>query len=106
MRCIVEGTSLFVWSITDRTFSVLVERAASEGWEGTPGRPPARGTEEEMEPDDLLCSRNARSQKTLVEHAQWDPPSPPSRGKVEERCSFDSRSGWTKLVDLSADTGF
>jgi len=25
-----------------------------------------------MEPDDLLCSRNARSQTTLVGHAQWD----------------------------------
>ena len=25
-----------------------------------------------MEPDDLLCSRNARSQKTLVGRAQWE----------------------------------
>ena len=25
-----------------------------------------------MEPDDLLCSCNARSQKTLVGHAQWE----------------------------------
>ena len=24
-----------------------------------------------MEPDDLLCSRNARSEKTLVGRAQW-----------------------------------
>jgi hypothetical protein len=31
-----------------------------------PGRPPARGTEEGMEPDDLLCSRNARPRKTLA----------------------------------------
>ena len=31
----------------------------------------ARRTEEGMEPDDLLCSRNARPQKTLVGRAQW-----------------------------------
>jgi len=30
-----------------------------------------RGTEEGMEPDDLLCSRNARPQKALVGRAQW-----------------------------------
>jgi hypothetical protein len=32
-----------------------------------------------MEPDDLLCSRNARPQKTLVGRAEWkiiQPPSP------------------------------
>jgi hypothetical protein len=29
-----------------------------------------------MEPDDLLCSRNARSQKTLVGHAQWETSEP------------------------------
>jgi hypothetical protein len=28
------------------------------------------GTEEEMEPDDLLCSRNARPPKALVGRAQ------------------------------------
>jgi len=27
---------------------------------------------EGMEPDDLLCSRNARPQKALVGHAQWE----------------------------------
>jgi len=31
-----------------------------------------------MEPDDLLCSRNARSQKTLVGRAQWKINQPPS----------------------------
>jgi hypothetical protein len=31
-----------------------------------PGRPPARGTEEGMEADDLLCSRNARSGTPLT----------------------------------------
>jgi hypothetical protein len=30
------------------------------GWARQPGRPPARGTEEGMEPDDLLCSRNLK----------------------------------------------
>ena len=33
----------------------------SQGTIGQPGRPPARGTEGGLEPDDLLCSRNARS---------------------------------------------
>ena len=32
----------------------------------------ARGTEEGMDPDDLLCSRNARPQKALVGRAQWE----------------------------------
>ncbi len=40
--------------------------------------PPVRGTEAEMEPDDLLCSRNARSPKTLVGRAQWKIIQPPS----------------------------
>jgi len=31
-----------------------------------------------MEPDDLLCSRNARPQKALVERAQWKIIQPPS----------------------------
>ena len=31
-----------------------------------------------MEPDDLLCSRNARSQKALVGRAQWEINQPPS----------------------------
>ena len=31
-----------------------------------------------MEADDLLCSRNARSQKTLVGRAQWKITQPPS----------------------------
>ena len=34
--------------------------------------PVAHGTEEGMEPDDLLCSRNARPQKALVGRAQWE----------------------------------
>ena len=31
-----------------------------------------------MEPEDLLCSRNARPQKALVERAQWKIIQPPS----------------------------
>jgi hypothetical protein len=31
-----------------------------------------------MEPDVLLCSRNARPQKALVERAQWKINQPPS----------------------------
>ena len=31
-----------------------------------------------MEPDDLLCSRNARPQKALVGRAQWKINQPPS----------------------------
>ena len=31
-----------------------------------------------MEPDDLLCSRNARPEKALVERAQWKINQPPS----------------------------
>jgi hypothetical protein len=30
------------------------------------------GAEEGIEPVDLLCSRNARPQKALVGHAQWE----------------------------------
>ena len=32
-----------------------------------------------MEPDDLLCSRNARPQKALVGRAQWKINQPPSQ---------------------------
>ena len=45
-----------------------------------------------MEPDDLLCSRNARPQKALVGRAQWkinQPPSPEITselgGSIEDR---------------------
>jgi len=31
-----------------------------------------------MEPDDLLCSRNARPEKALVGRAQWKTNQPPS----------------------------
>jgi len=35
-----------------------------------------------MEPDDLLCSRNARPQKALVGHAQWKINQPPSLKEI------------------------
>ena len=57
----------------------------------------ARRTEEGMEPDDLLYSRNARPEKALVGRAQWKIIQPPSlkreRASLEGACiSFDARS--------------
>jgi hypothetical protein len=46
--------------------------------EGAAGALLARRTEEGMEPDDLLCSRNARPEKALVGRAQWKINQPPS----------------------------
>jgi hypothetical protein len=43
----------------------------------------ARRTEEGMEPDDLLCSRNARSRTPLVGRAQWKISQPPSLGSEQ-----------------------
>ena len=40
-----------------------------------------------MEPDDLLCSRNARPQKALVGRAQWKINQPPSLER--ERASLE-----------------
>ena len=37
-----------------------------------------------MEPDDLLCSRNARPQKALVGRAQWKINQPPSLKRNEQ----------------------
>ena len=37
-----------------------------------------------MEPDDLLCSRNARPQKALVGRAQWKINQPPSLRENEQ----------------------
>ncbi len=37
-----------------------------------------------MEPDDLLCSRNARPQKALVGRAQWKINQPPSWRENEQ----------------------
>ena len=40
-----------------------------------------------MEPDDLLCSRNARPEKALVGRAQWKINQPPSLKR--ERASLE-----------------
>ena len=50
----------------------------------------ARRTEEGMEPDDLLCSRNARSRTPLVGRAQWKINQPPSLER--ERASLERPS--------------
>ena len=52
-----------------------------------PGALLARRAEEGMEPDDLLCSRNARPPKALVGRAQWKISQPPSLKR--ERASLD-----------------
>jgi len=63
--------------------------------------PFAPGTEEGMEPDDLLCSRNAWSRTPLVGRAQWKINQPPSlrdyerdwRDHLYGRWSLDLCSG-------------
>src|SRR6266850_3799908 len=57
----------------------------------------ARRTEEGMEPDDLPCSRNARSQTPLVGRAQWKISQPPSLEREQASLegayiSLDARS--------------
>jgi hypothetical protein len=49
--------------------------------EAPAGDSPANETEDGMEPDDLLCSRNARSRTPLIERAQWKIHQPPSLKK-------------------------
>ena len=45
----------------------------------------ARRTEEGMEADDLLCSRNARPRKALVGRAQWKINQPPSLEEITSK---------------------
>jgi len=49
-----------------------------------------------MEPDDLLCSRNARPQKALVGRAQWKINQPPSlkrqRASLEDHLYRSTRA--------------
>ena len=58
-----------------------------------------------MEPDDLLCSRNARPQKALVGRAQWKINQPPSlereRASLEGSflTSFDARTRAATVSD-------
>ena len=56
-----------------------------------PGVLLARRTEEGMEPDDLLCSRNAQSRTPLVGRAQLRAPPPCQPGSVKEVGLKDSR---------------
>jgi hypothetical protein len=51
------------------------------------GIPPSTEEREGMEPDDLLCSRNARPQKALVGRAQWKILQPPSLKKGRLCCT-------------------
>jgi len=62
-----------------------------------------------MEPDDLLCSRNARPGKALVGHAQWKINQPPSLKR--ERASLEGSSvtsldgrNWTDRGALPKET--
>jgi hypothetical protein len=63
-----------------------------------------------MEPDDLLCSRNARPQKALVGRAQWKINQPPSlkrqRASLEglSVASLDGR-GYRLLMPLLGKRG-
>ena len=54
--------------------------------------PPTAPAEKGMEPDDLLCSRNARPPKALVGRAQWKINQPPSLKR--ERASLDRLCDW------------
>jgi hypothetical protein len=58
--------------------------AGREGGENSRAILLARKTEEGMEPDGLLCSRNARPEKALVGRAQWKIDQPPSLDRNEE----------------------
>ena len=49
-----------------------------------------------MEPDDLLCSRNARPQKALVGRAQWKINQPPFLER--ERASLEGSFGWMTVA--------
>jgi hypothetical protein len=55
---------------------------AGEGWPGSVPRAHGTPTKKGMEPDDLLCSRNARPQKALVGRAQWKINQPPSLEEI------------------------
>jgi hypothetical protein len=56
---------------------------------------------EGMEPDDLLCSRNARSRTPLVGRAQWEinqPPSPKRERADLEGASIASVDGRSQTL--------
>jgi hypothetical protein len=51
-----------------------------------------------MEPDDLLCSRNARPPKALVGRAQWKLNQPPSLKREREKTPGTSPSSYNDLI--------
>jgi hypothetical protein len=55
-----------------------------------------------MEADDLLCSRNARSKKTLVGRAQWKINQPPSLEKITSERGRIMQKTWEDhaIMDL------
>ena len=55
-----------------------------------------------MEPDDLLCSRNARPQKALVGRAQWKLNQPPSLKRERVNLEGDLVSQDLGTISLSA----
>ena len=56
-------------------------RPVKQTWQDAEnGRAQGKG----MEPDDLLCSRNARPEKALVGRAQWKINQPPSLERIEQ----------------------
>ena len=63
---------------------------SATGRMGKSGQVPFLLAEEVMEPDDLLCSRNARSRTPLVGRAQWEINQSPSLKK--ERASLEGSS--------------
>jgi hypothetical protein len=61
-----------------------------------------------MEPDDLLCSRNARPEKALVGRAQWKISQPPSLEKNERAWRehvYSSMRAMETTPAASPDTG-
>ncbi len=52
---------------------------------------------EGMEPDDLLCSRNAHDQNVLVRRAQGEINKPPSLKR--ERASLEGSFMWARAVE-------
>ena len=54
-----------------------------------------------MEPDDLLCSRNAHDKNVLVRRAQWKINQPPS---PEEKISEHGRINWMDVGRTVHDT--
>src|SRR2546422_9394418 len=76
----VVGNNIFLTSRSTQVDRIIARRGVplSRGQGSRRTILLARRTEEGMEPDDLLCSRNARSRTPLVGRAQWKINQPPS----------------------------